>query len=171
MDVRALAQHDGVAFGAKWYDSAGKTAFGSDPAWLATVKWNKALVDFYGYTKLQKWFAKAGGDNSEYAPQNVFEVGKVAMQVDGEWRVQFIIDDKATVPYATAPFPVADAMADQYGIGEVAGTVIGIPKNAPHAEAAWKFVRFVRRHGHGRRVRQPLRQRAHHQGRRAIART
>ena len=34
-------------------------------------------------------------------------------------------------------------MADQYGVGEVAGTVIGIPKNAPHAEAAWKFVRFV----------------------------
>lgn len=132
-----------VAFGAKWYDSNGKAAFGSDPGWLATAKWNKALVDFYGYDKLQKWYAKAGGENSEWAPQNVFEVGKVAMQIDGEWRVQFIIDDKSTVPYATAPFPVADSIADQYGIGEVAGTVIGIPKNAPHSEAAWKFVRFV----------------------------
>jgi multiple sugar transport system substrate-binding protein len=65
------------------------------------------------------------------------------MQVDGEWRVQFITDDKSTVPYQTAPFPVADSIAGQYGVGEVAGTVIGIPKNAPHPEAAWKFVRFV----------------------------
>ncbi len=49
--------------------------------------WQKSLVDFYGYDKLVR-FQDGLGD--EYSASNAFEVGKLAMNLDGEWRVAFI---------------------------------------------------------------------------------
>ena len=40
--------------------------------------------------------------------QNAFEKGKVAMNVDGEWRTAFIADEAPNLNYGTAPVPVDD---------------------------------------------------------------
>ena len=58
-----------------------------DPRWAAMLKWQKALVDWYGYDKLRK-FTAASAD--EFGASNDFEIGRVAMQYDGEWRTAFI---------------------------------------------------------------------------------
>ena len=45
------------------------------------------------------------------------------MQLDGEWRLANLKQDKVAFPYAAAPMPVADDRADTYGAGYVTGTV------------------------------------------------
>jgi multiple sugar transport system substrate-binding protein len=135
--------YDGNSWNAQWYDDQGQSAFGTDPAWTQMMEWNKALVDFYGYDKLQAFYADLGGPNSEWNNAQAFENGKVAMAYDGEWRVSFIRDHNADVNYGTAPFPVADDHPELYGSGQSAGTIVGISKTAEHPAEAWLLTKFL----------------------------
>jgi multiple sugar transport system substrate-binding protein len=133
----------GIYNGAKWYDSSGKSALASDPRWSQLLRWQKSFADWYGYNNLTKWLQSIGGANSEWTASNAFETGKVAMELDGEWRVAFIASDHAKIHYATAPFPVADNMAADYGAGQIGGTIIGIPKGTAHPADAWQVVKYL----------------------------
>src|SRR6266545_1314883 len=133
----------GHAYGAQWYDDSLKPTLGTDPNWAKMLQWQKSLVDAIGYDKLQKFVAKLGGADSEFSAQNGFETGKIAMQIDGEWRTAFIEGDKSKVNYATAPFPAADDQPDLYGAQQVGGTIIGIPRGAPHAAESWLLLNFM----------------------------
>jgi multiple sugar transport system substrate-binding protein len=127
-------------FGAKWFDSQGKSSLSTDPAWARLLKWQKNLVDFYGHDKLVKWQAGAG---DEFSASHAFETGKLAMMMDGEWRVSFIASEHPDLAYATAPMPVDGAKANLYGGGYINGTIIGIPKNAKNKDAAWDLVKYL----------------------------
>jgi multiple sugar transport system substrate-binding protein len=129
----------GHSFGAQWFDSSGKAQLATDPAWTQAFEWQKSLVDWYGYSNLQKFYATY--TNSEFNAQNAFETGKVAMVFDGEWRTAFIRRDHPELPYATAPFPAADPSV--YGSGRVGGTIVGIPKGTQHPDEAWDLVKFL----------------------------
>jgi multiple sugar transport system substrate-binding protein len=133
----------GHAYAAKWYDSSGKPSLSTDPNWTKLLEWQKSIVDGIGYDKLQKFFGKLGGGDSEWSAQHGFEAGKIAMMIDGEWRNAFIAADKAKVNYATAPFPVDDAQPDLYGSGQVGGTIMGIPKGVKHAAESWLLVKYM----------------------------
>ena len=127
-------------FGAKWFDKAGKSSLSTDPAWKRLLTWQKNLVDFYGHDKLVKWQAGAG---DEFSASHAFETGKLAMMMDGEWRVSFIASEHPDLQYGTAPMPVDGGRANLYGAGYINGTIIGIPKNAKNKDAAWDFVKYV----------------------------
>ena len=131
----------GHSFGAQWFDSSGKAQLATDPAWTAAFEWQKALVDWYGYSNLQKFFATY--TNSEFNPTNAFETGKVAMVFDGEWRTAFIKREHPSLGYATAPFPAADDQPQLYGSGRVGGTIVGIPEGTKHPQEAWDLVKFL----------------------------
>jgi multiple sugar transport system substrate-binding protein len=133
----------GVYSGAQWYDSSGKSALASDPRWAQLLQWQKSFVDWYGYNNLTKWLQSIGGPDSEWTASNALESGKAAMTLDGEWRGAFIASDHAKIHYATAPFPVADSMAADYGAGQIGGTIIGIPKGNAHAADAWQVVKYL----------------------------
>jgi ABC-type glycerol-3-phosphate transport system substrate-binding protein len=134
------AQSFGPAFGATWLTPDGRSNIGTDPAWAAFLTWQKQLVDYYGYANLVK-FQRSLGD--EFESQNPFQVGKVAMAVDGEWRTAMIAEQAPGLEYGTAPIPVADDKVSRYGGGFITGTIIGIPRGAKHADAAWELVRFL----------------------------
>ncbi|HET6265434.1 MAG TPA: hypothetical protein VFD95_11280, partial [Usitatibacter sp.] len=102
------------AYGAPWFDASGQPVLSKDPRWAAMLKWQKSLVDWYGYDKLRK-FTAASAD--EFGASNDFEIGRVAMQYDGEWRTAFIKAEHPELKYSTAPFPAADGQAAQYGSG------------------------------------------------------
>ncbi len=127
--------------GAKWLTADGKSAVGSDPAWAELLKWQKELVDYYGYEKLNK-FQSTFGD--EASPDNAFEKGQVAMNIDGEWRIANIAADAPKdLDWGVAPIPVLDSKADMYGAGYVTGNVIGVSRNSKNPEAAWQFIKFL----------------------------
>ena len=134
------AAHLGQSWGAQWLDPAGKSNLSKDPRWAEMATWQKRLVDWYGYKNLIKF---AGQPPDEFSAQNLFETGKVAMNLDGEWRVAFLADEKPNLKYATAPFPVADDQPGQYGAGFVSGNILGIPKGAKHPDQAWLLVKFL----------------------------
>jgi len=134
---------NGVWSGAQFYESDGKSAMASDPAWNDLVSWQKQMVDYYGFDKLTKFFAALGGPDSEWSTSNAFEQGKIAMALDGEWRVASIVADHSDVPYATVPFPVADALKSDYGLGQIGGTIVGIPRGTEHPADSWEVVKYL----------------------------
>ena len=130
--------------------------------------WQKELVDFYGYDNLQRFVA---GQGDEWGEEQDFQTGRVAMTIDGEWRTsENFMGDPPAVPYMTAPFPVPDDSADKYGMGQVGGTIIGIPKGSPHPEDAWLLVSMDGdRHGHLGLHGEHRAERAHDLRRRCVA--
>src|SRR5205823_3207403 len=117
---------NGVYSNAQWYSADGKSQLATDPRFAQVLQFVKSMADWFGYDKLNRWFAGHGGEDTEFSPSNLFENQKVAMVFDGEWRVGFIKNDKSNVPYATAPMAVADDQPQLYGTGQIGGTTIGI---------------------------------------------
>ncbi|MFZ0322558.1 MAG: extracellular solute-binding protein [Actinomycetes bacterium] len=133
--------YNGVNWGAQWYDSNGKSAMASDPQWQDLLTWDKQLTDWYGYDNIVRWFAPYR--DHEWDAGNAFEQGKVAMMLDGEWRGAFIKANGSSVNYGTAAFPVPDNKADTYGVGQIGGTVVGIPRDAKDADVAWLVTQYL----------------------------
>jgi multiple sugar transport system substrate-binding protein len=129
--------HLAPMFGARWTDAKGHSALNT-PAWRKLLTWQRKLVDWYGYSNLVRFNAKAG---DEWSASNAFERGKVAMHLDGEWRVAFIADEHPELKYGTAPLPTSSKML--YGSGYTSGSIVGIPKTASHKDEAWQLVKYV----------------------------
>ncbi len=131
--------------GAQYFDKNGKSSLSTDPGWATFLRWQKSLVDYYGYDKLVRWQAGAG---DEFAPSHPFETGKLAMMLDGEWRVAFIKNEHPELQYGTAPMPVADNHPELYGAGAVNGTIIGIPKGGKNRDQAWALIKYLTTNDH-----------------------
>ena len=130
-----------IAWGADWYTDDGEAAMASDPDWAEMFRWQKALVDWYGVDKLKRFVAGQGDEWGE-ASQD-FQLGRIAMMLDGEWRTRFIQEGTPDLNYGTAPSPVPDDQEDMYGVGRVGGTIIGIPNGSEHEAEAWLLVKFM----------------------------
>lgn len=130
-----------LQWGPKWTSSDGKSNLASDPQVTDFLTYARSLQKALGgYQNLNKYRL---GFGDEFSAQNAFEVGKVAMQMDGEWRAPLITSDGSKVNFATAPLPVTDSRADTYGMGPITGTVIGIPAKSAHQAAAWELVKYL----------------------------
>jgi multiple sugar transport system substrate-binding protein len=135
----------GQSFGVKWLDSSGHSIISKDSNWTKLLKWHKALIDWYGYKNLVKFQAGLG---DEFSASQAFEKGKLAMNLDGEWRVAFIAGEHPELGYGTAPMPVDDAQPGLYGSGYINGTIIGIPKGGKHQDQAWQVVKYLTTNSH-----------------------
>ena len=120
----------GHMFGATWLDDQGNPAFASDPRWAEMFDWQKKFIaevygggDFQaGSDKLQRFIA---GTADEFSSENDFEIGRVAITMDGEWRAgpNFIGLDAPDLNYDTAPLPTSPDNTAAYGSGVAGGTV------------------------------------------------
>jgi multiple sugar transport system substrate-binding protein len=135
----------GTLIGATYFDKSGKSNISRDRGWADLFKWQKNLIDFYGYDKLVRWQTGAG---DEFSSSHAFETGKLAMMLDGEWRVSFIKHEHPELQYGTAPMPVDDARANLYGSGYINGTIIGIPKTGKNHDQAWALVKYLTTDNH-----------------------
>jgi len=132
-----------IVFGADYYTKDGSAAaLASDPDWKALFEWQKQFVDFYGADNLRKFVAGQGDEWSE-GNDNDFHRGRIAMMFDGEWRTRFIEHAGDAVEYDTAPYPVPEGHEDQYGLGRVGGTIMGIPRGSKHPAEAWLLVQYL----------------------------
>jgi multiple sugar transport system substrate-binding protein len=134
-----------TSFGGKWNDAQGHAILGKNPAWAKWAKWQKSLVDWYGYKNLIRFQAGLG---DEFSASQAFEQGKLAMNLDGEWRVAFIQHEHPTLNYGTAPMAVDDAHPELYGSGYINGTIIGIPRGAHHLDQSWALVKYLTTNNH-----------------------
>jgi multiple sugar transport system substrate-binding protein len=131
----------GNMFNAKWYSEDGtKSAVATDPAWKDLFTWQKKFVDFYGADNLRQFVAGAG---DEFSTAHDFYTGRVAMNLDGEWRTAFLANEKPDLKYGTAPMSVPDDQSDNYGMGQIGGTIIGMPRGSPHPAEAWLLLQYM----------------------------
>jgi multiple sugar transport system substrate-binding protein len=135
--------HVAPLWGATWMTADGKSNFAADPHWATMLQFQKKFVDAIGYDKLRRFTSGAG--DSEFAATNLFEIGKLAMNIDGEYRTAFIDSEHPNLNYSTAPMPVDDAQPNLYGAGYVTGNSIGIPRTSTgrQREAAWQLVKYL----------------------------
>lgn len=133
--------HWAPAADAQWLNDDGTSAIGSSPGWNAILEWQKDLIDrLGGYQKLADFQAALG---QEFSAENDFQTGKVAMNVDGEYRTAFIADQAPDLSYGTAPMPSAEGYEDSYGAGYITGNIVGIGKGAKNPEAAWALIKYL----------------------------
>ena len=135
-----VAAHWAPQWGVDWVDESGKSKLAAQPGWADMLRWQKELIDWYGYDNLVRWQASAG---DEFSAQNAFERGKLAMNLDGEWRVAFVQNEHPELNFGTAPLPVDDAQPDLYGSGYTSGSIIGIPKTSGHKDEAWQLLKYL----------------------------
>ncbi|MEU3788939.1 ABC transporter substrate-binding protein [Streptomyces fructofermentans] len=131
-----MSQWDHAYFG-----KDGKSTVASDPAFAEMFRYQKKLVDdLGGFAKLEK-YRNTFGD--EWGAKHPFHTGQVAMQLDGEWRLGMAQDAGVKFEIGTAPMPVADDEADEYGKGFLSGTIMGIAPQSKKQNAAWKLVKYM----------------------------
>jgi multiple sugar transport system substrate-binding protein len=133
-------QHIAPAWDAQWLTADERSAIGSDPNWPAMLNWHKELVDWYGHGNLQKFTAGLG---DEFSTDNAFQQGKLALAVDGEYRIAFLENEAPGLDFGTAPLPVPDSAPDRYGAGFVTGNIAGISANSDNPEASWALIRYL----------------------------
>uniref|UniRef100_A0AAU2JNA0 Probable sugar-binding periplasmic protein n=1 Tax=Streptomyces sp. NBC_00049 TaxID=2903617 RepID=A0AAU2JNA0_9ACTN len=134
--TRLAAQWGGTYFGPD-----GKSNLAKDPAFAKMLTAQKDLVaKLGGYEKLER-FRNTFGD--EWSAEHPFHLGLVAMQIDGEWRAPMAKEAGAAFEIGTAPLPVPDELAGDYGKGYLSGTVMGIASGSKKQNAAWELVKFM----------------------------
>ena len=128
------------AFGGNWYDAQGKPT-PDDAGNLAALHfWVDNVVKKYGADKIKKFESGYG----EYASaQNPFYTGKVAMTLDGEWQPVFIKQYASNLDWGVAPIPYPDGQSSLAGATQLTSSMFFIPKNAPHKQQAWVFLKYL----------------------------
>ncbi|MFD3942329.1 ABC transporter substrate-binding protein [Streptomyces sp. NPDC058579] len=125
----------------KYFDESGKSLLAKDPGFAEMLTYQKSLVDgLGGFAKLDKYRTTFG---DEWGAKHPFHTGQVAMQLDGEWRLNFIKDAKAGFEVGVAPLPVADDEVAEYGKGYLSGTIIGIAPQSKKQNAAWELIKYM----------------------------
>ncbi|MEU7552033.1 ABC transporter substrate-binding protein [Streptomyces sp. NPDC044571] len=134
--MRLAAQWSPTYFGAD-----GKANLAKDPAFAKMLAAQKDLVaKLGGYEKLERFRA---GFGDEWSAEHPFHRGRVAMQVDGEWRAAMAEEAGVTFEIGTAPLPVPDDQEADYGKGYLSGTVMGIASGSRKQNAAWELVKYM----------------------------
>ncbi|MFE2552674.1 ABC transporter substrate-binding protein [Streptomyces sp. NPDC059355] len=125
----------------KYFDADGKSNLAKDPAFASMLTAQKDLVaKLGGYEKLEK-FRNTFGD--EWSAEHPFHKGQVAMQIDGEWRAAMAKEAGVAFEIGTAPLPVPDDQAADYGKGYLSGTIMGIASGSKKQNAAWELVKYM----------------------------
>ncbi|MFZ4190949.1 ABC transporter substrate-binding protein [Streptomyces pseudogriseolus] len=124
-----------------YFAADGSSNVAKDPAFAEMFTYQKKLVDdLGGFAKLER-YRNTFGD--EWGAEHPFHTGQVAMQLDGEWRLGMARDAGVDFEIGTAPLPVADDEADEYGKGFLSGTIMGIAPQSRKQNAAWELVKYM----------------------------
>ncbi|MEP7090686.1 MAG: ABC transporter substrate-binding protein [Nocardioidaceae bacterium] len=133
--------HFAAQFDPTYFSGSGTSEVATDPGLKKAYQWQKKLVDALGgYRRLENYRTTFG---DEFSAKNPFMTGQVAMSIDGEWRGGMIDDAKTGLDYGTAPFPVPDDLAADYGKGYTSGTIVGVASTSRKQNAAWELVKFL----------------------------
>lgn len=107
---------------------------------LKALKWQETYAKKYGAENLNRFLTSAGNTNNSSAT-DPFVMGKVAMEINGQWHANYIKKYKPDLNYGVVPIPVVPG-------GKANTTWITsnswlIPKGAKNAQAALKFIAYA----------------------------
>lgn len=102
--------------------------------WLAS--YSKKL----GVETMQRFQSGLGRFGS---PQNPFLAGKIAMQLQGVWMHNYIEMYAPGLQWGVAPFPYPEDRPDLENSTLIEIDTLVIPRDSPHPDEAFEFIRFV----------------------------
>ncbi len=126
-------------FNCSWWDDANKKVTVNSAECVAWFNWYKKWYDTYNKNNamLDLVASRSPGD------AGLFDPGKVAMAIMGEWEngASYIPKDAPNLHYATAPIPAISP--DKYGAAFINGNAFMIPTGSTNPEAAAKFGMYL----------------------------
>lgn len=136
-----------------WWHYAWGPLFGADlfkggrptldtPESVRALTWAAGYAKRYGPQVVQSFQSGFGNFSS---PQDPFMTGKVAMELNGVWKANYIRVYKPDLPWFAVPFPHPKDRPDLQGHTILSQDVLVIPAGAKHPNEAFEFIRFVQR--------------------------
>jgi multiple sugar transport system substrate-binding protein len=92
------------------------------------------MIDRYG------GYEKVSAFASSFTPgqnQDAFTIGKVAMQVDGDWKIQNLKKYSPDVKYGVSPLPLPP---NGHVTNYAGGFSLTLPKGTKQPDAGWQFI-------------------------------
>ena len=130
----------GMYFGGKLFDGDKLTL--DSPENIRAFEWVKSYATQFGSKEVQSF---QSGFGTFASPQDPFMQSKVATELNGVWKANYIRVYKPGLPWFAVPFPYPEDRKDLEGHSELSQDVLTIPRGAKHPKEAFEFIRFVQR--------------------------
>jgi ABC-type glycerol-3-phosphate transport system substrate-binding protein len=124
-------------FGGSLFDGNHIT-IGTDPNNLRAFQWLGDFSNSYGLDNVRRLTSSFGNLNT---PDDPFMSGKVAIQLDGVWRYNYIEQFQPGLNYGVAGWPEAVPGVSDFTIAD--SDMLVIPRGAKHPREAWEFLNYV----------------------------
>lgn len=128
------AQNLALNFGGRFYNPQTGLPTANSPGTVAAFNWDLGLAKQIGLSKITAFTSGfTSGDNP-------FQLGKVAMYIDGCWMPDFFHQSAPNLEYGVAPIPYSSA---QYADANVVGTnPVMIPTGSKHPKEAAELLKW-----------------------------
>jgi len=130
----------GMYFGGKLVDGDRLTL--DSPENIRAFKWIGSYAKRFGSKEVQNF---QSGFGAFATPQDPFMEGKVATEINGTWKGNYIRVYHPELKWFAVPFPYPANRPDLEGHTQLAQDVLTIPRGAKHIKEAFEFIRFVQR--------------------------
>ena len=112
------------------------------PEAVKAFEWVAGYAKRFGSKEVQSFQSGFGNFAS---PQDPFMSGKVATELNGVWKANYIDDYAPGTKWFAVPFPYPESHPELKGHAILSQDVLTIPRGAKHPKEAFEFVRFVQR--------------------------
>lgn len=114
----------------------------NSPENVAAFTWVQSYAKRFGAKQVQNFQSGFGTFSS---PQDPFMSGKVAMEMNGVWKANYIRVYRPGTKWFAVPMPYPQGRSDLAGHTNLSQDVLVIPRGAKHVKEAFEFIRFVQR--------------------------
>ncbi len=130
----------GSLFGGKLLE--GDRIVVNGPESVRAFEWIQSYAKRFGAKEVQSFQSGFGTFSS---PQDPFMSGKVASELNGTWKGNYINVYKKGLKWFAVPFPYPKDRPDLKGHALLSQDVLAIPRDAKHPKEAFEFIKFVQR--------------------------
>lgn len=112
------------------------------PENVRAFKWTQKYAKMFGSRNIQSF---QGGFGNFASAQDPFIQGKVAAELNGVWKANYIAMYGPKTPWFAVPFPYPADHPDQEGHAMLSMDILAIPRGAKHPKEAFEFIAYVQR--------------------------
>jgi len=130
----------GMYFGGKLIDGDRLTL--DSPENIRAFKWIASYAKRFGAKEVQNF---QSGFGAFATPQDPFMSGKVATELNGTWKGNYVRVYHPDLKWFAVPFPYPADRPDLANHSQLAQDVLTIPRGAKHIREGFEFIKFVQR--------------------------
>lgn len=130
---------EGLLYGGRWASSNGHPS-ATNRLTEEGVQWLVNMEKRFGSSKVQRFLSANSGAAGSIDP---FALGKVGMDISGEWFMPTIYQDSPHLDFGVAPIPYPAGDPQYADTGSVGGNPLVILKGAKDPSAAWSLITWL----------------------------